>query len=41
MREDCAGLTGVTIDAGHESMLERPDEVNQAIAAWLSAKQLG
>ena len=41
MREDCADLTEATIDAGHESMLERPDEVNQAIAAWLSAKQLG
>lgn len=37
MREGCADLTEVTIDAGHELMLERPDEVNEAIANWLSA----
>lgn len=36
MREDCANLTEVTIDAGHELMLERPEEVNQAIAGWLA-----
>ena len=41
MREDCADLTEVTIDGGHELMLERRTEVNEAIAGWLSAKGLG
>lgn len=35
MREDCARLTEVTIGGGHMLMLERPDEVNNAIAHWL------
>ena len=37
MREDCADLTEVVIDAGHESMLERPGEVSQAIETWITA----
>ena len=41
MREDCADLTEVTPGAGHELMLESPEAVNQAIAGWLSARQLG
>ena len=35
MREDCEDLTEATIHAGHEAMLERPDEVNATIVAWL------
>jgi len=35
MREDCVALTEVSLDAGHEIMLERPDETNQAIEQWL------
>jgi pimeloyl-ACP methyl ester carboxylesterase len=38
MRADCADLTEVTIDAGHEVMLERPAEVNAALEEWLRAK---
>ena len=38
MRADCADLTEVTIDAGHEVMLERPAEVNAALETWLTAK---
>ena len=38
MRADCADLTEVTIEAGHEVMLERPAEVNAAIEEWLRAK---
>ncbi len=38
MREDCADLTEVTVDAGHELMLERPDEVNAAVGEWLAAR---
>lgn len=41
MRDDCADLTEVTVDGGHELTLERPDEVNTAIAAWASARGLG
>ena len=41
MRDDCTDLTEVTIDAGHELTLERPDNVNKALATWLSAKHLG
>lgn len=41
MREDCADLTEVTITGGHELTLECPDEVNEAITGWLSAKHLG
>ena len=35
MREECVNLTEVTIDAGHELMLERPADVNKALADWL------
>ena len=41
MREDCADLSEVTIDCGHEVMLERPKELNEAMAGWLSSKGLG
>lgn len=40
MREDCTDLTEVTIAGGHMLMLERPGEVNAAIADWLSTKNL-
>ena len=40
MRADCTNLTEVTIEAGHELMLERPDDVNDAMAGWLAAQQL-
>ena len=36
MREDCTNLTEVTLDGGHELMLERPDEVNAALEAWVT-----
>jgi len=35
MRADCDDLSEVTIDGGHELMLERPDEVNVAIEQWI------
>ena len=35
MREDCDDLTEVVIHSGHESMLERPADVNKALADWL------
>jgi len=38
MREDCADLTEVTIDAGHALMLERPAEVNAAMTRWLEVR---
>jgi pimeloyl-ACP methyl ester carboxylesterase len=38
MRADCADLTEVTIDAGHDVMLERPDEVTAALEHWLTAQ---
>lgn len=38
MREDCTDLTEVTIAGGHMLMLERPDEVNAAVAGWLAEK---
>jgi pimeloyl-ACP methyl ester carboxylesterase len=38
MRASCADLSEVTIDAGHDVMLERPAEVNAAIEGWLTAK---
>jgi pimeloyl-ACP methyl ester carboxylesterase len=41
MREDCKDLTEVTIDCGHEVMLERPKELNEAMAVWLASKGLG
>ena len=37
MRADCTELREVTIQAGHELMLERPAEVNSALHAWLAA----
>ena len=40
MRTDCTNLTEMTIEAGHELMLERPDDVNAAMAGWLAAQQL-
>lgn len=40
MREDCECLTEVTIEGGHEIMLEQPDAVNKAIADWLAAEVL-
>jgi pimeloyl-ACP methyl ester carboxylesterase len=39
MRADCADLTEVSIDGGHELMLERPAEVNAAITQWLATSQ--
>jgi pimeloyl-ACP methyl ester carboxylesterase len=36
MRTACGDLTEVTVDAGHEVMLERPDEVNAALRSWLA-----
>jgi pimeloyl-ACP methyl ester carboxylesterase len=38
MRDACADLTEVTVDAGHDVMLERPDEVNAALEAWLTGR---
>ena len=38
MREDCADLTEITIDGGHMLMLERPEAVNRAIAAWCAGR---
>ena len=35
MRRDCEDLSEITIEAGHSVMLERPDEVNEAIAEWI------
>lgn len=40
MRQDCTDLHEVTIEGGHELMLERPAEVNTALAAWLTSKGL-
>lgn len=40
MRDDCTDLTEVTIASGHMLMLERPDEVNDAVAKWLAAKDV-
>ena len=37
MREDCADLTEVTIEGGHEIMLERHEDVNDAISDWLAS----
>jgi pimeloyl-ACP methyl ester carboxylesterase len=38
MREDCADLIEVTIEGGHEIMLERPQAVNDAISDWLASR---
>ena len=40
MREDCSDLTEVRIPAGHMLMLEKPDEVNQAISHWVAERKL-
>lgn len=40
MRQDCTDLHEVTIERGHELMLERPTEVNTALGAWLTSKDL-
>jgi len=40
MREDCSNLTEATVAGGHELTLERPAEVNAAIAAWVEANRL-
>lgn len=37
MREDCGNLSEVTVEVGHEIMLERPAGVNEAIATWLTS----
>jgi pimeloyl-ACP methyl ester carboxylesterase len=37
MRADCADLTEVRVDGGHQVMLERPAEVNAALAEWLGS----
>jgi len=38
MRADCADLTEVTVDSGHDVVLERPDAVNAALEGWLAAQ---
>jgi pimeloyl-ACP methyl ester carboxylesterase len=40
MRSHCANLTEVTIDGGHWLMLDRPAEVNEAMAKWLARQRL-
>ncbi|WP_210184547.1 alpha/beta hydrolase [Rhizobium sp. YK2] len=40
MREDCKRLSEVTIEGGHEIMLEAPTAVNEAIAGWLQSAGL-
>lgn len=40
MREDCERLTEITVDGGHEIMLEQPEGVNNAIAGWLISERL-
>lgn len=40
MREDCEQLTEVTIQGGHEIMLEAPAAVNEAILNWLNSKAI-
>jgi pimeloyl-ACP methyl ester carboxylesterase len=37
MRADCADLTEVWVDGGHQVMLECPAEVNAALAQWLDS----
>jgi pimeloyl-ACP methyl ester carboxylesterase len=38
MRADCADLTEVVLESGHDVLLERPAEVNSAIEGWLAAR---
>ena len=40
MRADCADLSEITIEGGHEVQLERRAEVNAAIGEWIDAKNL-
>ncbi len=40
MREDCKRPSEVTIEGGHEIMLEAPTAVNEAIAGWLQSAGL-
>ncbi len=40
MRRDCTDLTERVVDAGHWLPLERPDDVNAAIANWLTSRDL-
>lgn len=40
MREDCSNLTEASVAAGHMLMLERPEEVNRRITAWIAANHL-
>ena len=35
MGRDCVDMSEITIEAGHLVMLERPAEVNEAIAEWI------
>ncbi len=37
MRAACAALTEWPVDAGHEVMLERPEQVNAALTQWLES----
>ncbi|AEW99164.1 alpha/beta fold hydrolase [Streptantibioticus cattleyicolor] len=41
MREHCADLTEATVDTGHWAPMERPAEVNAALAGWLARKVPG
>jgi len=38
MRADCADLTEVTVDSGHDVLLEQPEAVSAAIEGWLAAQ---
>lgn len=38
MRESCLDLTEAVIDAGHELMLEQPQQVNVELEAWLAKR---
>lgn len=40
MRKYCTDLTECSVDAGHWVQLERPQEVNAALARWLATKLL-
>jgi pimeloyl-ACP methyl ester carboxylesterase len=40
MREDCTDLTEVTIEGGHEIMLEQPAAVSDAIDRWAAANRI-
>ncbi|WP_102226992.1 alpha/beta hydrolase [Acidimangrovimonas sediminis] len=38
MREDCESLSEMTIEGGHEIMLEQPGKVSKAISDWLASQ---